>query len=126
LIVIAPFPIIVITEDGDRRDAIIPILVGVIGKPEAAQVEHVMIDHAADAAEVIVSKDAKAGSAEYAHGTNSVVESRRHRGPALTVFEAEVVSSKTTIFIEAGTALRRMWPAPFVLGKCRQRGNAQQ
>jgi hypothetical protein len=90
-----PFPLIVFTEDGNRRDAVVPILVRVLGKSEAPEVEHVVVDHSADAAEVSVIEDAQPSSTEYADGTDPVVESHGHGGPALAILQAEVVPPET-------------------------------
>jgi hypothetical protein len=113
-----PFPLIVFTEDGNRRDAVVPVFVRVFGKSEAVEVEDVVIDHAADAAEVRVIEDAQASPTEYADGTDPVVESHGHGGPALAILQAEVVPPETRLSIEACTASWLMGPAPTLLGKC--------
>jgi hypothetical protein len=94
-IAIVPFPLIAFTEDGDGRDAVVPVLVRIFGNSKVVKVEHVVIDQSADAAEVTVIEDAQARSTKYANGTNSVVESRRHGGPALTILEAEGIPPET-------------------------------
>jgi len=57
-IVIVSLPLVAFAEDGDRRDAVVPALFRIFGKPENAQVWNVVIDHPADAAEVGVIEEA--------------------------------------------------------------------
>jgi hypothetical protein len=91
-IVIVSFPIIVFTEDGNGRDAVVPAFVRVFGNPEGTQIVHVMIDQRADTPEVVVIEDAQPGSVEYSNGTDPVVESGRQYRPAFTFLQAEIVS----------------------------------
>jgi hypothetical protein len=123
---VASIPVIAIAVHGDGRDAIIPILGRVVWKTDAAQVVQIPIDAEITALEINIVEDAHPRPAKYTDCTDCVVEAGRQNGPAVTLLHAKVVSPETSVPVEAGPGLGRMWSAPLILGKCRKRRKGQK
>jgi hypothetical protein len=118
----AVFPLIAVLEDGQGGDAVVPILERLAINRDVVKVSYVVVEEEAGAAKVVVGEDAQAGSAKDADGSDPVVESRGHGGPALTYLEAEEISAKIVVFVETGSGPGWVGASPLPLGKCGQRG----
>lgn len=114
-----PIPLVAITVDGYRRDAVVPAPRRVILKSNVFQIVYIVVDPEILTPEITVDEDAHPRSAKYADRADFVIEAGRHRGPALTEFQAEVVSPEFRVSIEACPGFRWMWSAPLWLAKRR-------
>jgi hypothetical protein len=110
-------PIITVAVNGDGRDAIIPTLGRIIGKPYFFQVVDVVIEPETSTPEIRVLENANAGVTKDTDRADFVVESVRHRRPPLTQFQTKIVSPVFSILVKASANLRRMGPAPLMLGQ---------
>src|SRR5271168_187434 len=109
----------------DGRDAVVPVFGRVVWKPQAAQVGCITGNPAVYSPEIAAVENPYLRTAKQTDGSDSVVESGRHRRPVRAHLHTEIIAGEIEITIETSSGLRGFGPAPLVLGNCRQRRDGQ-
>jgi len=82
-------PLVAVAEEGEGGDAVVPVPIAFASHGDPMQIVYVVVNKEAGTAKIGIVEDAKAGFAEDADGSDSVIESGRHGGPALASLETK-------------------------------------